>query len=84
MSQLQQLGMIRKAKGDQKKGFYYEVVSLEEYEKLKEGVSGALDQMLENLKQAVQSSKAVQSPNEPLPKSSSKGKRKQFTKTIKG
>jgi len=49
MLQLQYAGLIRKGEGDRKKGYYYEVVSMEEYEQLKAGISGVLDEISQNL-----------------------------------
>ena len=83
MIELQQLGLIGKGKGDRKNGYQYEVVSMEEYEKLKDGITGVLDQILEKL-QAVQSSEEVHRTSEPLKANGSKGKGKKFTKTEKG
>jgi predicted transcriptional regulator len=83
MIQLQQMGLIRKGKGDKKKGYYYEVVSLEEYEKLKEGITDALDGVYVKLPQAVQSSLEVQKPSEPLQINAVKKRTKKFTKTQK-
>jgi predicted transcriptional regulator len=83
MIQLQQMGLIRKGKGDKKKGFYYEVVSLEEYTKLKEGITDALDGVYLKLPQEVQSSLEVQIPIEPLQTNAVKQRTKKFTKTQK-
>ena len=41
---------IKKTKGNQAQGFRYEIISMEEYEKLKEGITGVLDQILKKLK----------------------------------
>jgi len=65
MLHLQAYGYIRRSTGDQKNGYSYEVVSYEEYEKLKQGIGNALDQVLENLDKQFSSSQAVQSQNEP-------------------
>lgn len=67
MIQLQQSGLVRKVKGDKKKGFYYEIISLDEYEKLKEGIAGVLDNIYQTLvenerKQAKKSSKPSKQP----------------------
>tara|TARA_R110002050_G_scaffold278143_1_gene424127 strand:+ start:976 stop:2601 length:1626 start_codon:yes stop_codon:yes gene_type:complete len=83
MIQLQQMGLIRKGKGDKKKGFYYEVVSLEEYTKLKDGITDALDGVYLKLPQEVQSSLEVQKGNEPLQTNTVKKRTKKFTKTQK-
>lgn len=77
MLQLQYAGLIRKGEGDRKKGYYYEVVSMEEYEQLKAGISGVLDAISQNLAEikespdivrpsAVCSPEEVQGPCEPL------------------
>jgi hypothetical protein len=66
MLQLQQEYMIKKAEGDQKKGFYYEVTSMEDYSKLQFSITNALDDIFLKLPKEVQSSQAVQSTNEPL------------------
>ncbi len=66
MIQLQQAGLVSKSKGDQKKGFYYQVVNLEEFERLKSGITGALDTIFSRIGQADQSSQEVQNTNEPL------------------
>ena len=66
MLQLQQEYMIKKAEGDQKKGFYYEVTSMEDYSKLQSSITNALDDIFLKLPKAVQSSQAVQNTNEPL------------------
>jgi predicted transcriptional regulator len=83
MIQLQQMGLIRKGKGDKKKGYYYEVVSLEEYEKLKDGITDALDGVYLKLPQAVQSSLEVQKPSELLQANTVKQKTKKFTESQK-
>jgi predicted transcriptional regulator len=67
MLELKNCGYIRKAEGDQKKGFLYEVSSYEEYEELQGRIAAVLDEILEQLK-AVQQSGVVQSKNEPLNK----------------
>lgn len=83
MIQLQQTGLIRKGQGDRKKGFYYEVVSLEEYEQLKEGVAGTLDHVFLSLSKEVHSSEEVQSSGEPLKASAARRKTKKFTEIQK-
>jgi hypothetical protein len=52
MAELQLYGLVRKKEGDKKKGFYYEVVSYEEYEKLQRQIHNALDEALARLKAA--------------------------------
>lgn len=90
MLQLQESGLIRKDKGDRKKGFYYEVVSMEEYEQLKAGITGVLDAIYRNLGgkhvlascpagTAVRSSAEVQTAGEPLKAPLAQQKPEQFT-----
>jgi len=50
MVELQMGYYLKKKKGNQAQGFCYEVVSLEEYEQLKSGITGALDKILDQLK----------------------------------
>lgn len=85
MLQLQEAGHIRKGKGDRKSGFYYEVVSLEEYEQLKAGITGVLDAVLQKLTQAVHSSEEVHTTLEPLkptPDKENSEKSEPFTEKI--
>ena len=49
MIELQQYGLIKKVDGDKKKGFVYEVISNEEYNKLQHTINTALDDVLHNL-----------------------------------
>ena len=49
MAELQQYGYVRKKEGDKKKGFTYEIVSLEEYNQLKDSINHALDGVLDKL-----------------------------------
>lgn len=51
MAELQQYGYIRKKDGDKKKGFNYEVVNYEEYQKLQNLISNALDEVLNRLQE---------------------------------
>ena len=51
MAELQGYGHIRKKEGDKKKGFSYEVVSHEEYQKLQQQIHNALDEALARLQQ---------------------------------
>ena len=67
MIQLQTSGFLRKTKGDKKHGYYYEVVSMGEYEQLRSGVANVLDNIFLKVEQVVQSSKEVHRPSEPLP-----------------
>jgi hypothetical protein len=56
MVELQQYGLIRKQgdeKGNQKKGFIYEVVSYHEYERLQSSINNALDEILHKLSKPV-------------------------------
>ena len=62
MVQLQAYGHIRKGKGDQKKGFYYEITSPQEYQELK----AAIDQILDQITEQFNSSEAVPKQGEPL------------------
>ncbi len=66
MLQLQDVGFINKSRGNKKKGYYYEVASMEEYEQRKEKITNILDEILNNLPAEVQSSKEVHKVNEPL------------------
>lgn len=49
MIELQQYGFIRKVDGDKKKGFVYEVVSTQEYQRLQHTINTALDEVLQGL-----------------------------------
>jgi hypothetical protein len=49
MAELQLYGYVRKKDGDKKKGFYYEVVSYEEYQQLQQQIHNALDEVLTKL-----------------------------------
>lgn len=80
MVQLQETGLIHKGKGDNKKGYYYEITSTEEYEQLKTGITGVLDSILQKLMPEVQRSQAVHKPGEPLKPKPDKGNTEQFTK----
>ena len=62
MVQLQAYGHIKRGKGDQKKGFYYEITSPEEYEQLR----NSIDQILDQITEQFNSSEAVTSQREPL------------------
>jgi len=73
MIELLRNNYIKKAAGNQVKGYQYEIRSYLEYEQLKEVIETVLDEILTNLKKArtkskemvVRSSKAVQTQNEP-------------------
>lgn len=84
MLQLQQENLLRRSQGDKKKGFYYEVVSMEEYEQLRAGITGVLDEIFLKLSQVVQSSKEVHKDSEPLNGSNSKENSKKFKSSGKG
>ncbi len=96
MLQLKQAGLITTTKGDKKNGFYYQVVSTEEYNQLRKAVSGVMDEIVQQLStsntpplrggregSAVQSSKEVHTTNEPLKPNNSKAKSKKFTENEK-
>jgi hypothetical protein len=72
MIQLQLEGLIKKGKGDKKKGFYYEVNSMEEYQERKASINNILSSIFLNLPKEVQSSVEVQTPTEPLKPNASK------------
>jgi predicted transcriptional regulator len=77
MLELKQCGLIKIAKGDKKNGFYYEVVSVEEYAQLQSAIDGVLQNVLE----AVRGSKEVFLNSEPHNMQSSNKKSKKFTQT---
>jgi len=52
MVQLQAYGHIKRGKGDQKKGYYYEIVSPEEYQQLKQSIDTILDKTLKEVPHA--------------------------------
>ncbi|MEZ4721113.1 MAG: hypothetical protein R2813_04465 [Flavobacteriales bacterium] len=79
MIQLQQMGLIRKTKGDKKHGYYYEVVSMEEYEQLRSGVANVLDDIFLKVTGEVQSSEEVHGASEPLQATPAKRSRKKST-----
>lgn len=66
MLQLFTNGFIKKSSGSKAQVFTYEVVSYEEYTQLQDSISNVLDEALQKLSAAVQSSKQVQKKNEPL------------------
>lgn len=80
MTQLQQMGFVRKSTGDKKKGFYYEVVNAKEYEELQAGITGVLDEIFLKLPKEVQSSQEDQKPGEPLKAKPAKQRAKKSTK----
>jgi len=73
MIELQQYGFIRKVDGDKKKGFVYEVVSTQEYNRLQHSINTALDDVLQRL-QGVSGSVVVQQHSKPLKAASAKRK----------
>lgn len=52
MVQLQDYDYVRKVKGEKGLTHHYEVTNLEEYEKLKDGITSVLDEILKNLKKS--------------------------------
>jgi hypothetical protein len=73
MIELQQYGFIRKVDGDKKKGFVYEVVSNEEYNKLQHTINTALDEVLQGLQDG-SGSVVVQQGSKPLKAATAKRK----------
>jgi len=59
---------IRVANGKRARGYEYEIVSYEEYNKLKRGIETVLDEILANLKERFNGSPVVQKQSEPLKK----------------
>jgi hypothetical protein len=59
---------IRIVKGKQARGYEYEIVSYEEYDKLRQGIETVLDEILVNLRERFTGSVVVQNQNEPLKK----------------
>lgn len=89
---------IKKSTGTKAKGYTYEVVSMEEYEQLKNSIGTVLDEVLENVRELinstpkkfligqkkVNSSIVVQHQNEPLETTQDKGKGRKFKSSAKG
>jgi transcription initiation factor IIE alpha subunit len=50
MVQLQDYDYVRKVQGEKGKTHHYEITNLEEYEKLKDGISSVLDEILKKLR----------------------------------
>ena len=50
MVQLQAYDYVKKVQGEKGKTHHYEITDLEEYEKLKEGIGGILDEILQKIK----------------------------------
>jgi hypothetical protein len=73
MIELQQYGFIRKVDGDKKKGFVYEVVSNEEYQRLQQMINTALDDVLQRL-QGASGSVVVHEHSKPLKAATTKRK----------
>ncbi|MBA3704325.1 MAG: hypothetical protein H0W84_00040 [Bacteroidetes bacterium] len=78
---------IKKSTGTKAKGYHYEVVSMEEYETLKNSISSVLDEIVNTLKESkknlseqkeVNSLPVVHTNNEPLKAKSIKVKNKKF------
>jgi hypothetical protein len=73
MIELQQYGFIKKIDGDKKKGFVYEVVSNEEYQRLQHTINTALDEVLQRLQDG-SGSVVVQPHSKPLKAATAKRK----------
>ena len=79
MVELQQYGYIHKVEGDKKKGFYYEVNSYEEYDRLENSIDKLLDDIVEKIrKQEVVELEEVVSPLQLLNARPIKGSRKKL------
>ena len=87
MLQLLYNNYIKKSTGTKSRGYTYEVVSMEEYETLKNSIGKVLDEILNNLKESkknlaiknkVNSLPVVQQQNEPLKVHTIKAKNKKF------
>jgi hypothetical protein len=94
MAELQQYGLVKKVEGDKKKGFYYEVISYQEYEQLQRRISSAMDAALMKLSspdgggregagQVVSGSGEVPKDSEPLKPATGKGLGKKFRSSSK-
>jgi mRNA-degrading endonuclease HigB of HigAB toxin-antitoxin module len=59
MIELQQYGLIKKVDGDKKKGFVYEVMSHEEYQRLQQSINHTMDAILSSLQVVQQDSKPL-------------------------
>ena len=62
MIELQQYGLIKKVDGDKKKGFVYEVISTQEYNKLQQSINTVMNEVLQKLS----SSEEVHQHSKPL------------------
>ncbi|MFN0083223.1 MAG: hypothetical protein ACKVOM_11965 [Ferruginibacter sp.] len=49
MIELQQYGLVKKIDGDKKKGFVYEVMSHEEYDRLQQSINNTMNEVLQSL-----------------------------------
>jgi hypothetical protein len=87
MLQLLVNNYIKKSTGTKAKGYHYEVVSMEEYETLKNSIGKVLDEVLNKIKEQkknlpkekeVNSLSVVQQQNEPLKANKIKAKNKKF------
>jgi hypothetical protein len=63
---------IRKAKGNKAKGYAYEIVSYEEYQKLQSNIGQVMDNILQQLKEKFSGSPVVHTNNEPLKRKKTK------------
>ncbi len=73
MVQLQDYDYVQKVQGEKGKTHHYEITSLEEYEKLREGIGSILDKIFAEIKGSSNQSLPVHAQNEPVkPKSDSK------------
>lgn len=82
MLQLLVNNYIKKSTGTKATGYHYEVVSMEEYETLKNSISNVLDEIINNLKK-VNSLQVVQIQNEPLKTTNSKAKQRKSKSSVK-
>lgn len=82
MLQLQQTGMIQRLRGDKKHGYYYQITSMEEYEKLRAGITGMLDHILNQAHTAVHGSPVVHPVTEPLKPAPHQGKPRKFRSSV--
>ena len=92
MLQLLVNNYIKKSTGTKATGYHYEVVSMEEYDTLKNSISNVLDNIIVDLKQqqlngrpasGLNSLQVVQLQNEPLKTNNSKEKQKKFKSSAK-
>jgi 5-bromo-4-chloroindolyl phosphate hydrolysis protein len=85
MLQLLVNNYIKKSTGTKATGYHYEVVSMEEYETLKNSISTVLDEIITTLKQQqkVNSLQVVQLQNEPLQANHSNAKQRKSKSSVK-